>query len=212
MDSVAGRCVPRCSYFADALFGPLGKCGRFFGIFCRKDRFVFCAEICADDFYSAADFCAIDAVCALGFALFCAYAPCVRAYVVRLLKCLRRSSARDLFPARSLGLLPLFSSTKGAYLRLYCSATMRLYLCFCVNAPMTCFAVKQRCLGSVLCKIELTFARMICCCAHSRRFCARVHIFSLFFRVFVVILAVLGWFYEILDVVGDLSRFGGRNH
>ena len=28
----------------------------------------------------------------------------------------------------------------------------------------------------------------------------------------MVILAVLGGFYEVLDVVGDLSRFGGRNH
>lgn len=76
---------------------------------------------------------------------------------------------------------------------------------------MTCFAVKQRCLDRVSGKIELTFARMICCCAHSRRFFARVHIFSLFFRVFVVILDDLGGFYENLDVVGDLSRFGGRN-
>ena len=28
----------------------------------------------------------------------------------------------------------------------------------------------------------------------------------------MVILAVLGGFYEVLDVVGDLSRFGRRNH
>ena len=107
--------------------------------------------------------------------------------------------------------LASFSSATGAFLRLHCSATLRLYLRFFVNAPMTCFAVKQRCLGRVSGKIELTFARMICFCVHSRRFFAHIHIFSLFFRVFVVILDDLGGFYENLDVVGDLSRFGGRN-
>ena len=128
-DSNAGGCVPWCSYFADALFGPRQE-RPIFCIFYKKGRFVFCAEICADDFYSAADFCALDALCATVFALFCAYAPCMRAYIVRLLKCLRRSAARDLFPARSLGLLPLFSSDTGAFLRLHCSATLRLYPCF----------------------------------------------------------------------------------
>ena len=132
-DSNAGKwCVPRCLYFADALFGPRQE-RPIFCIFYKKGRFVFCAEICADDFYSAADFCALDAFCATVFALFCAYAPCMRAYVVRLQKCLRRSAARDLFPARSLGLLLLFSSTKGALWRLHCSATTRLYLRFFVS-------------------------------------------------------------------------------
>lgn len=52
---------------------------------------------------------------------------------------------------------------------------------------------------------------MICFCVHSRWFFAHIHIFSLFFRVFVIILDDLGGFYENLDVVGDLSRLGGRN-
>lgn len=40
-DSNAGRCVPRCLYFADALFGSLGKYGRFFAFFIRKVALIF---------------------------------------------------------------------------------------------------------------------------------------------------------------------------
>lgn len=127
-DSNAGRCVPRCLYFADALFGSRSV-RLIFCIFYKKGRFDFCAEFCVDDFYSAADFCATDVFCAIDFALFCAYAPCMRAYVVRLLKCLRRSAARALFPARSLGLLPLFPRPQS-------------YFCACTAAPhCACFSV-----------------------------------------------------------------------
>lgn len=113
-DSNAGGCVPRCLYFADALFGPRSV-RLIFCIFYKKGRFVFSPNFAPMIFTALPIFFALDAFCAIVFALFCAYAPCMRAYVVRLLKCLRRSAARALFPARSLGLLPLFPRPQALF-------------------------------------------------------------------------------------------------